>query len=228
MMATYGIWLSWNNEKEGFQIPINPPELKISDGIESKTYEISKLGQINVLKEKTLTEYEFESFFPAKRYPFVVSSKLLNPQSYVNYLQKWMGSKQPIRFIFKGSTFNINTLASIESFEWKEVAGSPGDIEYTLKLKKYQPYAAKKAKIKIKQSTTGQKKTNVTKKKPSRPSTKQPPKTYRLVKGDSLWKVAKKFLGNGSRWPEIQKLNKIPTSKLRKLPVGMKIKIPPK
>lgn len=32
-------------------------------------------------------------------------------------------------------------------------------------------------------------------------------KPYTVKKGDSLWAIAQKELGNGSRWPEIQKLN---------------------
>ena len=33
------------------------------------------------------------------------------------------------------------------------------------------------------------------------------PKIYTVKKGDSLWAIAASQLGNGSRWPEIQKLN---------------------
>jgi nucleoid-associated protein YgaU len=32
--------------------------------------------------------------------------------------------------------------------------------------------------------------------------------TYTVVRGDSLWKIAKVCLGKGSRWGEIYELNK--------------------
>jgi nucleoid-associated protein YgaU len=35
------------------------------------------------------------------------------------------------------------------------------------------------------------------------PSLPQPQKTYTVVKGDSLWKIAEKFLGNGAQYPRI-------------------------
>lgn len=222
-MSKYGIWLSFNHDQEGFQIPVNPAEIEIKDGLDSKTYNISKLGEINMVKGGKLKEISFESFFPWNQYPFVVTDKILSPQKYVNYINKWMESKQPIHFIFVGRSLTINILATIESFTTKEVSGAIGDIEYSISLKKYRPFAAKK--VKIKTSSKGKKKTT---KKQKRSDTKQSPKTYTLVKGDSLWKVAKKFLGNPLRWTEIQKLNKIPTSKLRKLPIGLKIKLPPK
>ena len=61
----YGIWLSYNNQEEGFQIPVNPENIEISDGINSKTYDVAGLGEINVIKDQKLTEYSFSGFFPA-------------------------------------------------------------------------------------------------------------------------------------------------------------------
>lgn len=47
--------------------------------------------------------------------------------------------------------------------------------------------------------------------------------TYTVVKGDSLWLIAKKKLGNGSRWPEIRTLNGLTSNVIY---AGQKLKLP--
>lgn len=231
----YGIWLSYNNQEDAFQIPVNPESIEIKESGQGKTYDIAGLGEINVIKAPALTEISFESIFPAQdNYPFIVNNKYVSKSfrtdtgllvhPYVNYLKKWMETKRPIRFVFTGSTFDINLPVSIEQFEWKEVAGSLGDIEYKLGLKKYVFYAAKKALIV--QSSETEKQTVMQTQEPPRPVEKETPKTYTLVSGDSLWKVAKKVLGDGSRWKEIQILNNITDAQLGKLPIGMVLRLP--
>ncbi|KPU45817.1 LysM domain protein [Oxobacter pfennigii] len=214
----YAIQLSYNNEQESFQIPVNPGSIEIGDGGKGKTYDVIGLGEINVIKNTKLTDYSFSSFFPARIYPFVVTNMLLSPKQYVDYILKWMASRQPIHFIFTGDSFDINIMASIESFDWKESEGSFGDIDYTIKLKKYVYYGPQKA-VAVTDDT-------VIKEEPPRPDDRQPPKTYTLVAGDTLWGVAKKFLGNGARWGEIQKLNNITDAQIKRLQIGMVLKLP--
>lgn len=48
---------------------------------------------------------------------------------------------------------------------------------------------------------------------------------HTVVKGDSLWSIAKKYLGDGGRYPEIVKLNGLKTTVLR---IGQKLTIPNK
>ena len=50
-------------------------------------------------------------------------------------------------------------------------------------------------------------------------------KTYTVKKGDSLWKIAKNYLGSGSRYPEIVKLNQLGKKGIQP---GQKLKIPKK
>src|SRR5690606_33657966 len=113
-----GIFLSVNNGQEGFQLPVNPKEIVMADGNDSSTYNISNLGEINVIKDKMLSEFSFDSFFPSKQYSFLATNNVLSPNSYVKHIQRWMADKTPIRFIFTGNSFDINTLVSIDSFEW--------------------------------------------------------------------------------------------------------------
>lgn len=225
-MAEYGIWLSFNNQEEGFQIPVNPRSIEMSDGNKGATYDIAKLGEINVIKNPKLTTYSFSSMFPNQVYPFVTADILLQPKVYVEYIIKWMASNRPIRFIFTGASFDLNEAVSLEKFDWKEVAGSSGDIEYTLGLKKYVFYAAQNVSV-VTQTQPNGTQTQVIQKEPkARENDRQPAKTHTLVSGESLWTVAKKGLGNGSRWKEIQQLNNISDAELKSLPIGKVLKLP--
>ncbi|WP_053207953.1 LysM peptidoglycan-binding domain-containing protein [Jiangella muralis] len=58
--------------------------------------------------------------------------------------------------------------------------------------------------------------------KPPRPATR----TYVVKKGDTLWEISRKFLGDPYRWKEIAKLNGVKDP--RKLQIGHKLTIPPR
>ena len=222
---SYGIWLSFNNQQEGFQIPVNPAQIEVGNGSNNRTYEVAGLGEISVLKDPKLSEYSFSSLFPAQRYPFITADIVLEPQQYIDYLDKWRASKRPIRFVFTGSTFDLNVAASIEDFHYKEVAGAIGDIEYTLRLKRYVFYAAQRVTVST-QTVNGITAPVVEQAPAERPNDRQPPKTHQLAAGESLWTVAKRFFDDGARWKEIQQLNGITDAQVKSLPVGYVLKLP--
>ncbi|WP_340025973.1 LysM peptidoglycan-binding domain-containing protein [Paenibacillus sp. FSL K6-1096] len=247
-MEEYGFYLSFNNYEEVIRLPVNPETLEIKENGDSKSYTIVDFGEINAIAYPKLTEITIESMFPAQYYPFVVYSgenagKLLKPYEYVELIRKWMLSRRPVRFVFSGlkpaqvqdtqtpdwlrqaraqaqQTFTgdigINMAVSIENFSWKLSAGSSGDIEYTLGLKKYVFYQA----LAVKVGKTGGVKTQ-----PKRASEKTAPATYTLKAGDTLWSVAQKQLGDGSKYKTLQKLNNISDSETKKLKPGRVIKL---
>lgn len=217
----HGIWLSWNNQEEGFDLPVLPEEIGVSTSGDGAGHDVYGLGKINVIKDRGLAEYTIDSFFPAQNYPFVTATVLLQPKVYVDYIMGWWESRRPIRFVYTSSSMEVNTAASIESFEWKERAGATGDVEYSLKLKEYRFYSALKPTVK---STGGT--ATVTKTAPKRPDDRVPPKTYTVVSGDSLWKIAQTTLGDGSRWKEIQRLNTISDAQVKSLKIGQTLKLP--
>lgn len=214
--------VSFNLTEDGFRIPVNPAVINIREGGQSKTYDVAKLGEINVIKNPRLAEISFDSEFPARWYPHVVAEPE-GPFDYIEQIEKWMKERKPVHFVFAGSTFDINTLVSIEEFSWRESGGAVGDIAYSIKLKRYVPYSAKKLIIKHEQDRSV---SVLSADAPPRPDNREKPQTYTLVAGDNLWKVAQKFLGNGARYPEIQRLNNISDAQLKRLPVGMVLKLP--
>lgn len=67
--------------------------------------------------------------------------------------------------------------------------------------------------------------TGEVKKQQKRASEKAVPATYTLKTGDTLWSVAQKLLGDGSKFKTLQKLNNISDSELKKLKIGRVIKL---
>ena len=218
------IFLGFENDKREIQLPINPPALEVSDGMNTEKYDIISLGEINIIKSCKLTEINFESFFPADWLPDVSSDKLYEPIWYINTIKKWMESKKPVHFVVSSDNLKIDIDASIESFVWSESGGSVGDIDYKLQLKRYKYYGAKKVAV-VKPSTASEPAQAVQQPSP-RPDNRPKAKTYTIKSGDSLWKIAKSQLGNANRWREIQKLNGIPDSRLKNLKLGSVIKLP--
>ncbi|WP_150273199.1 LysM peptidoglycan-binding domain-containing protein [Paenibacillus tepidiphilus] len=250
MTEEYGFFLSFNNAEEVIRLPVNPEILEIKESGDGKSYTVIDLGEINAIAYPKLTEITIESMFPSQWYPFVVAGntptdKLLRPFDYVELIKKWMNSRRPVRFVFTGlkadadtaakseqepgwlnlarqkaaqsvaGDFGINMAVSIENFAWKLSAGNTGDIEYTLGLKKYVFYQAAPVKVVGGEAKPQQK----------RDSDKKAAATYTLKAGDTLWRVALKELGDGSKYKTLQKLNGIPDSELNRLQIGRVIKL---
>ncbi|WP_434752545.1 LysM peptidoglycan-binding domain-containing protein [Paenibacillus amylolyticus] len=231
---SYSIQLSFNNRAEYIYFPVIPESIEFSDAGDGSTFKVSRLGEINVIKSPKLREVSFSGIFPAdyspyhykydSRDPGAQKEFYRDPYEYVKNIIRWMQTGRPVRLIFSSARYTVNMAVSIESFDWKETAGTVGDVQYDIKLKQYVFYAAKKVvPVKNSQNKTA---ASTMKTKASRPDEKVKPKTVTLKAGDSLWSVSKAHLGDGARWKELQKLNGIKDAQLKKLPVGLVIKLP--
>lgn len=202
----YKMYLGINNGEEGFTLPVLPEKIDLNESGDNKTYDIINLGEINTINLPKLTEISFEGFFPKNKGPYVSSEQLFEPSFYISKIKEWRENRQNIRFIFAGGPLEINDLFTIENLKLTEKGGEVGDIYYSIELKKYRPYAAKKVTIISNANTTN--KSVTIKASVPRPSSKANSKTYTVIKGDTLWKIAKKYLNDGGRWREIYNLNK--------------------
>ncbi len=188
------VWLSYDNNKEKFQLPVTPSTYQVGVDTLTDKVEVTGIGMINLIGNSDLKALAIESFFPVHNYSFIETNKLLKPFEYVKMLEKWRISKEPIRVIFTDTPINYPMV--IESFSWGEEDGT-GDVYFALELTEYKLLKlakASKSKTVVKQTKRPVKKTKSTK--------------YTVKRGDSLWKISKKFYGSGTKWKKIYNNNK--------------------
>ncbi|OXM15227.1 LysM peptidoglycan-binding domain-containing protein [Paenibacillus herberti] len=226
IVPSYAIRLEFNAGAEGWELPILPGKLSIRRSGAGKSYSIIGAGNISTIEKPELAEIDFESFFPVNPWPFNKQAISKTPAEYVADINRWMKSGYPLRFIYGGSgeagrRGAIRLPMTITSFERWEEAGSPGDVYYSLKLKEYVYYAP----IKIRVAGTGGK---MVAEPAKRVDLRVPPKTYKVVKGDTLIRISMKLYdGDSSRWREIQKLNGLSDADLKRMQIGQLLKVPP-
>lgn len=98
---------------------------------------------------------------------------------------------------------------TLEDYRILEDATQGLDIKVRVNLKQYKDYGTKTVNIVTKPKEVTTKPVVVASVSTPRPAETAPkPKTYTVVKGDTLWNIAKKNLGNGARYTEIYNLNK--------------------
>lgn len=192
------------------QLPVPPAKLSIKINGANQTMTLIDEGEINVLKKAGLTDLSFTALLPNGDYPFVHSgSGDRNASSVLDQLKRMKAKRSPFQFIVSRVTpggrvlFDTNLKVSLEDYKILEDAHNGFDLSVEISLKQYRSYGTKV--VEIKQPTPEKATATVEQKRP----VDSPPSrgSHTVVKGDCLWDIAQKYLGDGNRYPEIYALN---------------------
>lgn len=193
---------------DGVQLPIAPPSLSIKIKNQNKTITLINEGEINVLKVAGLTNVTFDVRIPQTNLPFArYSGGFKGAEYFLNRLEQLKVGQEPFQFVVSRilpsgrSLFDTNMRVTLEDYDIRENAIEGFDLIIKINLKQYRGYGTKIVKISPAEEPTAE----VTKDRPGNPPKAE---TYTVVRGDSLWNIAKKHLGSGAKYKEIYNLNK--------------------
>lgn len=181
-----------------FPIPPSKLDMKIKNN--NTTITLINEGEVNLLKKAGLTEVSFEVLLPNVKYPFAVYPDGFQPATfYLDKLEKLKIEKKPFHFIvsrLKPSgdlLFDNDIKVSLEEYTIKESAEQGFDVVVSIQLKQYREYGTKV--VEIKKPTAKSKPVAKTTKQRSTTNAPPPPKSHKVVKGDTLWSLCKKYYG---------------------------------
>lgn len=200
MTSKYQIWLTYNAEKEKIQLPVLPEKFSTKNGSKNATMDIAGLGEIVIMHSRPALQFSFSSFFPAAKFPGIQVEKITNPLSLIQKINEWKAGKTPVHLI--ATACGVDLYVTIESFNYYEEGGDPGTYQYSMTLKEYREITVRQVKVDIPKATA-----TVQKEQPRVDNTVQQ-KTYTVKSGDTLYTIAKKVYGDGSKSKEIYQANR--------------------
>ena len=158
-----------------------------------------------------MSKVSFELLLPYVSYPFAKGAQ--RADYYLSLFERLKTGKKSFQWILSRSMpkgkrlFDTNLTVGLEDYQITDDVDAGFDITVKINLKQWKSYGTKT--VTIKPPPTPAEKPKITVEPPPRETQTAPkPKTYTVQPGDCLWNIAKKNLGDGSRWPEIYNLNK--------------------
>lgn len=131
-----------------FHLPVNPDEIEISHPSDNKDYDVLGIGQIVVQRRPGLQEVTWECFFPSSTDDPYVNSGALDPETYVERIQRAMKQRIKGRLIItRSGLFDTNMRCIVSDFKTIDKGGEPGDIYYEITLREYRSYAPQTVQI---------------------------------------------------------------------------------
>ena len=200
-MNTRTVLLWHNNGEERIYFTVNPAQISISRPNRNRVLSLAMGGTVNAWGGRGLREVVIQTFLPDTGSPFYSGA---DPQSVLAALRAWQDSGDPVRLILSGS--DINDAFLIEDVT-ETLREGDRDVGLTLTLREYKFKSALAALAGEGGSGTS-----------ARQDERVTPRTYTVKKGDTLWGVACRFYGDGTRWRELAVKNGV--SDPKKLQIG--------
>lgn len=201
-------------------LPITPESLDISRKGNNTTIETIALGEVSIVKSKKLTGYTLKNVRLPDKPGRWVNGTWRSPDRLIKSWERKRDSKSPVRFVVTG--LDISDTVTIEDIDDSHEYPIAGDKIVSIVLKKYR-----EASIKIvarPNTANSKKKKNANKRTDTRTATK----SHTVVYGDTLWDIAKKYLGDGSRYSEITRADGKPITNPNRIFPGEVYNIPDK
>lgn len=215
-----------DDEESLITLPLAPEEFKTKVGNKNKTIDLIQMGEVNIIKDIGLRDFEFKILLPKDNQLCEDKEDFREPIFYLNKFREFKERRKAINLIIirflqnNKILFSGNVEVTLEDYTVEEKAGEEGDFYVDLSFKEYKRVkliytneigtVSEDGKIQITQEVQR--------------TLKESEDSYTVKSGDSLWKIAKLQMNDGSRYKEIAELNNI--TSYDSIEIGSVLKLP--
>jgi hypothetical protein len=183
----------------GLLLPVTPSAFTIKVKNKNRTLSLVSGGEISLPETSGLCEISFSALLPMVQYPFCIyEGGFKDGMYFADALRQMKSRANPIwfRVLRYGQRASTDISCVIEELSIREDAENGGDLICDISLKQYESYATR-----IVDPTSGVISISET-------SNRTVPESITVKQGETLWTIAKLYLGDGSRYSEIYEDNK--------------------
>lgn len=191
--------MSFVDESAGKELvlPVTPAKYLWRHPNRIETVRLDQLGDINLPGGGRMGECTLEDvLLPAQLSSYCVPGARADPWGYLYDLETWSDRGTKLRWIVSGTGINAPVL--IEEVTQGERDGT-NDLYVSIALRQWK-------KVEAPVNTITRKAGSALAPRESKTGANAV-RTYTVVKGDCLWKIAKKFYGNGSEYKRLAAAN---------------------
>ncbi len=186
-------------------LPIPPQKIPIKYPGQNETATLINGEEINITRPPGLAEISIDVVIPQMDYPCASwDGSVEDAEEFISRLQDLKESGDTFEFIVIRDSFDTNMDVTLEDYNVSDDVKEGLDLVVSLTMKEARHYGTKIMNFAI---VPEQPIPAAASPEPERPAAQPQVKTYTVKSGDCLWNIAKKQLGDGSRWKEIYNLN---------------------
>lgn len=196
------IYLTELETNDRMRLPMLPEAVDVQTSNIFQNYTIMAIGNIKLPYGEDLTGFTWNGIFPGEARrdaPYVAEWR--NPQELLSLLNRWRHTEKKLRLLATDTIINHDVY--IQRLTGKYTGGY-GDYHYNISL-----LHAKNLSVLASTSNTGENALPPLMNTPQQERPTPPPaRTHTVVPGDTLWRIALRFYGDGGRFPTIHEANR--------------------
>ena len=210
------------------QMPITPGKLQLKIKGKNKTVTLINDGEVNFLKLPGLTEINVSLLLPM--FQSYSGHAHNSPDHYLALFETLVVERKPARFILSRETldskrlYDTNIQVSLESYTIDEDASNGSDVIVALVFKQFKDFGTKQVRI-LEPATEADQPVAIIE-QPRETHNAPQVSNHTVEAGDTLWLLAKRFYGDGSRYTDIYEANSGILSDPNVIKVGQTLVIP--